>query len=412
MTGVPRRPAVAVSTAVLLATTSVAADPQAQAAVVAVSGGVNPRVLLGAVALLVTGLLFLLYFYRPRLYIRYWILGWLLAAAAPFLIAHRFANKTAADAVYGLSLFVGILSALVFVISADAYRTKPRLRRGYAALLLPVLIWFALAPMGMHAVAVHAPGHLMIAGGFAAAGFAHLALMRQTRLLGAAVVGAMMLLFAVANGWWAFGEPTSLGLSDNATFLNLALYLSMALGMQLMTFEDMTYELRLTNKHLERAQSELRDMVTRDGLTGCRNRRFFDEVIGREIQRHRRYRIPLSLLFIDVNRFKAVNDTLGHEAGDRVLQQVAAFLIRSVREADDVFRWGGDEFLILISCPLVEAERKALDLKFSFAEEDGPTLPAGVGLSVGCAEVTPETSDIMAIVKIADASMYRDKRGE
>jgi diguanylate cyclase (GGDEF)-like protein len=410
MTGVPRRPAVAVATAALLATAH-AVDARAQAAALATAGGLNPRVLLGAVALLVTGLLLLLYFYRQRLYIRYWILGWILAAVSPFLIAHRFSNEKAGDAVYGLSQFVGILSALVFVISADAYRTKPRLRRGYAAGLLPVLIWFALAPLGMHAVAVHLPGHLMIAGGFAAAGVAHLALMRQTRLLGAAVVGAMMLVFALANGWWAFGEPTSLGLSDRATFLNLALYLAMALGMQLMTFEDMTYELRLANRRLESAQGELRDLVTRDPLTGCRNRRFFDEVIAREIQRHRRYRIPLSLLFIDVNRFKAVNDTLGHEAGDRVLQRVAAFLVRSVREADDVFRWGGDEFLILISCPLVEAERKAIELKFAFAEEDAATLPPGVGLSVGCAAVTPEATDIMAIVKRADAMMYQDKRG-
>jgi diguanylate cyclase (GGDEF)-like protein len=410
MIGAPRRPLTVVATAAFIAIGQMV-EARAEAAEITAGGSLNPRVLLGAAALLVMGLLILLYFYRRRLYIRYWILGWLLAAAAPFLIAHRFANKQAGDAMFGLSQFVGILSALVFVISADAYRTKPRLRRAYAAVLLPVLIWFTLAPVGMGAVAVYAPGHLMIAGAFAAAGIAHLALMRQTRLLGAAVVGTMMLVFALANGWWAFEEPSSLGLSDRATFLNLALYLSMALGMQLMTFEDMTYELRLTNRRLESAQDELRDLVTRDALTGCRNRRFFDEVIGREIQRHRRYRIPLSLLFIDVDRFKAINDTLGHEAGDRVLQQVAAFLIDNVREADDVFRWGGDEFLILISCPLVQAERKAVELKMDFAHSDGGNLPSGVGLSIGCAEITPEAADIMAVVKIADGKMYQDKRG-
>ena len=83
--------------------------------------------------------------------------------------------------------------------------------------------------------------------------------------------------------------------------------------MQLMTFEDMTYELRVTNRRLESAQGELRQLVITDALTGCRNRRFFDEVIGRELQRHRRYGIPLSLLFIDIDRFKVINDTLGHE---------------------------------------------------------------------------------------------------
>jgi diguanylate cyclase (GGDEF)-like protein len=377
----------------------------------AASGILNSHVLLGGAALLVTGLLFLLYFYRRRLYIRFWILAWTLASLSPFLIAHQFANEQANNAMYGLSQYVGILSALVFVVSADAYRTKPQIPRNYVHVLLPLLIWFALAPIPLDAQVVHAPGHLMIAACFTAAGFAYLGLTRHTRLLGAAVVGGVMIALAGANASWAFGGQGTIGLSDRATFLNLALYLAMALGMQLMTFEDMTYELRVTNKRLESAQGELRELVTRDALTGCRNRRFFDEVISREVQRHRRYGIPLSMLFIDVNRFKAVNDSLGHEEGDRVLQRVAAFLVRNVREADYVFRWGGDEFLILISCRAGAAERKAAELKTVFDRTETATLPAGVGLSVGCAEVTPDATDIMAIVKAADERMYRDKRG-
>jgi diguanylate cyclase (GGDEF)-like protein len=327
------------------------------------------------------------------------------------LIAHRFANSKANDAIYGLSQFVGILSALVFVVSADAYRTRPQIPRHYVHVLLPILIWFALAPIPLGAHVVHAPGHLMIAACLTASGLAYVSLTRYTRLLGAAVVGAAMILLAGANASWAFGAQGSNGLSDRATFLNLALYLAMALGMQLMTFEDMTYELRVTNRRLESAQDELRELVTRDALTGCRNRRFFDEVINQEIQRHRRYGIPLSLLFIDVNRFKAINDSLGHEEGDRVLKRVAAFLVRNVREADYVFRWGGDEFLILISCRLASAERKANELKTVFSRTQAATLPEGVGLSVGCAEVTAETTDIMAVVRVADEGMYRDKRG-
>jgi len=371
----------------------------------------NPRVLLGAAAILITALLCLLYFYRQRLYIRYWILGWALAAASPFLIAHSFAAPKANYAMYGLSQFAGILSALVFVISADAYRTRPRLRREYATVLLAVLIWCGLSPLVFDAEAVHAPGHLMIAGGLLTAGIAHVALMRQTRLYGAGVIGGTLLTLALAHAWWAFG-PTSIGLSDQATFLNLALYLAMALGMQLMTFEDMTYELRVANRRLETAQGELRDLVTRDALTGCRNRRFFDEVISRELQRHQRYNIPLSLMFVDVNRFKAVNDTLGHEVGDRVLQRVAAFLVRSVREADYVFRWGGDEFLILISCPHDHAVRKANELRATFAQSaEVADLPEGVGLSAGCVEVPAHANDITPFIKTADERMYLDKRG-
>jgi len=188
-------------------------------------------------------------------------------------------------------------------------------------------------------------------------------------------------------------------------------YLIAALGMQLMTFEDMTLELRRTNRRLETAQGKLRRMVITDPLTGCRNRRFFDEIIGRELQRHHRHGIPLSLLFVDIDRFKAVNDILGHEVGDQVLRQVATFLLSNIREADYVFRWGGDEFLVLISCAEDEARRRAAALQRAFAESpETRSLPAGVGLSIGCAEVHPGTSDVMALVRAADERMYENKR--
>jgi diguanylate cyclase (GGDEF)-like protein len=373
---------------------------------------VDPRGLVGAGALVVTALLLLLYFYRRRVYILYWICGWILVAASMFLAVPVYARLQAGWFAYGVSQFLGILSSLVFVLSADAYQRPPELRRGYAFAMLPVLLWFALAPLALGPTAVFAPGHLLIAGGLAAAGVAHLALLRQTRLLGAAVIGAALLALAGQNVWIALVVPDP---GDEAAarglVVGLALYLVIALGMQLMTFEDMTDELRLTNRQLESAQSELRQMVITDALTGCRNRRFFDEVIGRELQRHRRYDVPLSLLFVDIDRFKAINDTLGHEAGDRVLQQVASFLVRNIREADYVFRWGGDEFLILISCREDEARQRGMELRAAFADsEDAAALPPGVGLSIGCAEVPVDTTDIMAHVKTADDRMYTDKR--
>ena len=73
---------------------------------------------------------------------------------------------------------------------------------------------------------------------------------------------------------------------------------------------------------------DLYHLAVTDPLTGCYNRRFFDEVIDRELAHHSRYGVPLSLLFLDVDQFKAVNDSFGHEAGDRVLQAVASFLKR------------------------------------------------------------------------------------
>jgi len=245
----------------------------------------------------------------------------------------------------------------------------------------------------------------------AAGAVAHLLLLRQTRLLGAAVVSAMLLVLAGLNVWTATALSRPEGPGAPALVGMTVVFLVGALGQQLMAFEDMTYELRLTNTRLEHAQEELREMVITDPLTGTRNRRFFDEVIGREVQRHRRYRTPLSVVFIDIDRFKAINDTLGHDTGDRVLREVALFLLRNIREADYVFRWGGDEFVILISCPEDEALRRARELQHAFATTPHTAdLPPGVALSVGVVEVPPDVSDIMPLIQAADERMYTNKK--
>jgi diguanylate cyclase (GGDEF)-like protein len=373
---------------------------------------VNPRTLAGTGALVVGGLLFLLFFYRRRLYILCWIVGWLLVGTSMFVAGRSYDGHGVRLIAYGVSQFLGILSALVFVVSADAYPTRPRLPRGYVYVLLPLFLWFALAPIGLDNVwTVYAPGHILIAGGLAAAGIAHFGLLRQVRMLGAAVVGASMMVLAASNVWIVLKTPVTDSPDSPNGWLTLVLYLIAALGMQLMTFEDMTWELRRTNRRLETAQGKLRRMVITDALTGCRNRRFFDEIIGREVQRHRRYGIPLSVLFVDIDRFKAINDTLGHEAGDRVLQQVAAFLLHNIREADYVFRWGGDEFLVLLSCAEDEARRRGAALQSAFARSpEAAALPAGVGLSIGTAEIMEQAEDVMALIRLADERMYENKR--
>jgi diguanylate cyclase (GGDEF)-like protein len=371
---------------------------------------IDPRTLGGIATLLVAGVLCLLYVYRRRTYIICWVSGWTVMAVSMLLAAQRFTSEKASDAAYGASQFLAIVAVLGFVLAADAYRARPRIARSYAIVLLPVLMWFVLAPLVLHRAATFGPGHLLIAGAFTAAGVGHLRVIQQTRLLGALVVGGAFLAIAGSHLWVLFGVHAAQEIG-RLTFFDVALYLVAALGMQLMAFEDMTYELRVANTHLEAAQGELRQLVTTDALTGCRNRRHFDEVIGREVQRHRRYHIPLSLVFIDIDRFKTINDTLGHDEGDRVLQRVAAFLLRNVREVDYVFRWGGDEFLILMSCREQEARRRAADLQSAFARSpDADGLPSGVGLSVGCAEVGPEVTDMLALIKVADERMYLDKK--
>src|SRR5262245_11052540 len=309
--------------------------------------------------------------------------AWLLLAASMFIVARSFANDKLGAMAYGVSQFLGVLASLAFVVAADAYRQRPRLRRTYGLVLLPIAIYFIFLPVALGPQAVFALSHLLIAGGMATAAAAHLLLLRYARLLGATIVGGALLAVAGLNIWIAsLGRPNAPPLTSALVSMSIV-FLVGALGQQLMAFEDMTYELRQTNRRLETAQNELRQLVITDALTATRNRRFFDEVIGRELQRHKRYRTPLSIVFIDIDRFKAINDTLGHETGDRVLREVAGFLLRNIREADYVFRWGGDEFLVLITCTENEAVRRARTLQYNFSiAPQTAHLPPGVALSV------------------------------
>ena len=373
---------------------------------------IGPRVLAGCAALVISGLLLLVFLYRRRLFIMLWTLGWGVTGLSMLLASRAYATETLGWLVYGLSQFLGIVSALLFVLSADAYRTRPRFRREYVLILVPLMLWFTLAPLILQAAAVFAPGHLLIAGALLAAGAGHLLLLRQVRMLGAAVTGAGLIALAFVNAWVAISLPSpDASGATKSLLISAVLYLITAGGMQLMTFEDMTYELRRTNRRLEHAQGRLRRMVITDPLTGCRNRRFFDEIIGRELQRHRRYGIPLSLLFVDIDRFKTINDTFGHDVGDDVLKHVASFLLANIREADYVFRWGGDEFLVLISCPEAEARKRGAALEIAFTgSPDVRAMPAEVRLSIGCAEVRDDAADVMSLVKVADGRMYENKR--
>ena len=400
-----------------------AASLWAQPDVVVTDGGTNPfgpwslstgpgTAAFGAAVL--AALFLLLYGYRRKRFILHWMLGWLVLATGQGLVALDYTMRPVGLAMLGLSRFFGIVAILLLVLGADTYHERQWPGRRYLVGLLPLVIWFTLAPVVLGSRSALVPGYLIGAAALGTGAVAFLALLRRARLLGAGVTGVTFALLAASHLWIAVAVSRDVQamVPPELMIANALLYLFAALGMHIFVFEDMTYELRVANRRLRTAQDGLREQVITDALTGCHNRRFFDEVIGRELQRHERYAIPMSFLFIDVDRFKNVNDTLGHEAGDRLLQYVALFLRRNVREADYVFRCGGDEFLLLLSCGLDAAQQKAAELKHAFADavrSATADLPSGVGLSVGYAEVVSPEDDVMERVREADQRMYEDK---
>jgi len=169
-----------------------------------------------------------------------------------------------------------------------------------------------------------------------------------------------------------------------------------------------TRELAQTNRELDVKNQALEVLSLTDRLTGLCNRRRLDQVLGAEWRRAKRYDTPFSVIMIDLDNFKNVNDRYGHGKGDEVLVRVADILIVMTRETDHVGRWGGEEFLLI--CPeteLAEALSLAESLRREIAETVFPSvgdLTASFGLTVYEGDVKPRL-----LVERADNALYRAK---
>ena len=159
-----------------------------------------------------------------------------------------------------------------------------------------------------------------------------------------------------------------------------------------------------------RSRERLQELAIRDPLTGLYNRRFLDEAVTKEVAAARRYRHPLTFLYLDVDGFREVNNRLGHLKGDEVLRRIGEYLVNNVREADYVARIGGDEFLIMLPETDGEVDVIVQRLKDGMARAFSD-LGVPIGLSIGVATWEPEGEfDLDRLLVEADTRMYEDKR--
>lgn len=191
-------------------------------------------------------------------------------------------------------------------------------------------------------------------------------------------------------------------------------------GIHLAT-QDITDEKQAQKEHeqnvreLKAKNRELDQMAIRDPLTGLYNRRFFDEALTREWQQFQRSGEAFTVIIMDVDAFKAINDDYGHEAGDRALQQVSVTLKANLRESDLIARVGGDEFAALLPRTDTEQSRQVVDklsdvlqsLRLMTTEGEIP-----MSLSVGTATVPgfPPVTSAAELLRVADKRMYEAKR--
>ena len=166
-------------------------------------------------------------------------------------------------------------------------------------------------------------------------------------------------------------------------------------------------------REIDELQEQLREQANRDPLTGLYNRRYLDSTLERELSRCKRDGHSLALILIDIDHFKQVNDTYGHQAGDEILLRLSALLGSMARAGDVACRYGGEEFLLLMpTMPLVSAQERAEALRLSFGNLDVPfgDFRLRATLSIGIAAYPGHGTSADELIRHADTALYRAKR--
>lgn len=222
--------------------------------------------------------------------------------------------------------------------------------------------------------------------------------------------------------YWAFPTMTAayfLIRPGEAVFINIlamvAILPSIVTHMETLQVSSVLVTLSLNNifsyifaRNSQLQHQELALLATRDGLTGAGNRRLFDEIVLECVALRERSETPASLIMLDIDHFKKINDEFGHAAGDEVLIGLIELLRRRLRKGDGIYRIGGEEFAVIAHrCGLEVACRLAEELRCLV--EQGELLPQQpVTVSIGVAECCVGDTD-KSWVERADAALYRAK---
>jgi len=278
----------------------------------------------------------------------------------------------------GIVIF-SLASALALLRRPDLVSPDALLATSYLAIaLLVLLVWVGGEPYSelflipvLYAATVHPPRRVLLV---------HLA------------VAAGLAAPLVYDGWSSILAAVDVG----------KLLLWYSLGFVAFLFSA---TVRIQRLDLMAGEQKASELARRDPLTGLRNRRAFDEALDRVAAGARRSDRPLSLVIADIDHFKAVNDTYGHLEGDRCLREVGAVIAATVRPTDSCFRWGGDEFAIILpSTDTEQAEAVVRRVADAVSAKVSPPGDEPLTLRYGVAEIRPGMT-ARELVAAADDSL-------
>jgi diguanylate cyclase len=209
---------------------------------------------------------------------------------------------------------------------------------------------------------------------------------------------------------WIRGDHSKLVMG---VVIGAAILLSLILVRQVVAVREL-HDLYVNNDALEAANMRLEIQATHDALTGLPNRTFLQKRLEEEAQNARESNIPAALLLLDLDRFKEVNDTLGHTVGDLLLQKIGHRLQDHLRSTDLIARLGGDEFAIVL--PATDAGGAIQTARTLVGVLDMPILVDGhafsIGGSIGIALIPDHGFDVTTLLRCADVAMYVAKRSQ
>ncbi len=170
-------------------------------------------------------------------------------------------------------------------------------------------------------------------------------------------------------------------------------------------------ELQKKNHELEEVLAKVETLAITDPLTNLYNRRYFETIIEKEFNSSVRYKSPISCLMIDVDHFKDVNDGYGHRTGDSVLKELATILKNCLRKIDTVARWGGEEFVVLLSRTNKESALQAAErILIEISSHAFPDIQKEITVSIGIASVPdPSIDTAEKLIDSSDSALYEAK---
>ena len=171
----------------------------------------------------------------------------------------------------------------------------------------------------------------------------------------------------------------------------------------------LSHFIRVSEEELYCANQRLSHLASRDALTNLLNRREMERVLKSSIEQAREHKTPLSVILLDIDHFKSINDTYGHDMGDKVILTVADVISRTIRGSDAGCRWGGDEFFIILQgAPLAVAGKVGERIRRSVESSRMP-FDRHITVSVGVAPFDPEKDNELKLFKNADEALYQAK---